>query len=294
MKQSDRSLNALKHGASARTLFLPDEDPAQFDALLDDAFEQYKPGNAQDSDLVFNSVEARWHLRRRKRIRDSYELALHKRQPDCASWNPEELHQLGIFDRYCTTAERTLGRALAHVRFISTEAVKEQHWREQLEFRKQSLEIAKAKEARLSSKRLKEEIKSQQESSTPIQHDATLNCHVIVQRAFISVNEEGYTIIDQFFPSNEQVRRFIETAGQFPNPPQSIVRHYTFLNDIPEEYRFLVPNGFVRTVEARYQIRQEMNFTQFIELTTRESTDEEDQPDLSDENWLQQQRNRPT
>ncbi len=290
MKQSDRSLNALKHGASAKTLFLPTEDPAQFDALLDDAFEQYKPANAQDSDLVYDSVEARWFLRRRQHIRASSELELHLREPNCTSWSPEDLHQLGIFDRYCTTAERAFRRALVNVRFIHTEAVKEHHWREQLDLRKQSLEIAQAKEARLSSQSLKEEIKSHREATAPIQRD------VIVQRAFISVNEDGATILDQFFPSNDQVRKLIETASQFPNPLQSIVRHYSFLNDIPQEYHFLVPNGFERNADARYQIRQEMDFTQFLELASRESTcqeEDEDQPDLSDENWLQQQRKRP-
>ena len=166
---ADRSLNALKHGASAKTLFLPTEDPAQFDLLLDDAYEQYKPGNAQDSQIVYDSVEARWYLNRRQLVRADFELLMHQNHSDTNFWPDHEMERLERFDRYCTTAERAFRRALVNVRFIKTEAVKEEKWRELLALRKESLKLArekferaKEKEARRNGDKLKENLKSHQ------------------------------------------------------------------------------------------------------------------------------------
>ena len=284
-KQYVRSLNALKHGASAKTLFLPDEDPTQFDLLLDDAYEQYKPATAQEDGLVYDSVEGRWYLSRRQKVRAAYELLLHTSHTDSFTWGTHELEYLERLDRYCTTAERAFRRALVNVRFIRSEAVKDEKWRELLALRKESLKLAREKfehakkqEARRNGDTLKENLKSHQESTAPI------------QQAFISF-VDNITLIDQMSPSNDEVRQLIENGAL-----QSVVRHYTFLNDIPEEYRFLVPNGFEQNSAKRYEIRHQMGAAQFLELAHRE--DEEiarfssNQSEISDEDWIQQQRSK--
>jgi len=282
---SDRSLNALKHGASAKTLFLPDEDPNQFDLLLDDAYEQYKPGSAQDSQIVYDSVEARWYLDRRQRTRAEYEFLMHTSHTDTNFWADHEMVRLERYDRYCTTAERAFRRALVNVRFLRTEAAKDEKWRELLALRKESLKLArekferaKAQEARRNGDALKENLKSHQEAPAP------------TQQAFISF-VDGITIIDQLSPSNEELRKLIE-KGTITN----VVRHYTFLNDIPVEYSFLVPNGFERNTTKRYEIRHQMDAAQFLKLSRHE--DEEiahfssNQSNTSDEDWIQQQRTK--
>ena len=285
-KQYVRSLNALKHGASAKTLFLPDEDPTQFDLLLDDAYEQYKPATAQEDGLVYDSVEGRWYLSRRQKVRAAYELLLHTSHTDSFTWGIHELEYLERLDRYCTTAERAFRRALVNVRFIRSEAVKDEKWRELLALRKESLKLAREKfehakkqEARRNGDALKENLKSHQEATT-----------TPVQQAFISV-VDSITMIDQMSPSNDEVRKLIATTKQ-----STIVRHYTFLNDIPEEYSFLVPNGFERNSAKRYEIRHQMEAAQFLKLARRE--DEEiahfstNQSEISDEDWVQLQRNK--
>lgn len=284
-KQYVRSLNALKHGASAKTLFLPSEDPAQFDLLLDDAYEQYKPATAEEEGLVYDSVEGKWYLSRRQKVRAEYEFLLHTSHTDSFTWSTHELEYLERLDRYCTTAERAFRRALVNVRFIKTEAVKDEKWRQLLALRKESLKLArekfeqaKAKEARRNAETLKQNIKSHQESTAP------------VQQAFISV-VDSITMIDQMSPSNDEVRKLIQIGTM-----QTVIRHYTFLNDIPEEYSFLIPNGFERNTAKRYEIRHQMDAQQFLALARRE--DEEiarfstKQSETSDEDWIQLQRNK--
>ncbi len=291
---TNRSLNALKHGASAKTLFLPTEDPAQFDLLLDNAFEQYQPANFEAEGLVYDSVEAKWYLTRRQTVRADYELLMHTTHSDTNYWPDQDMDRLERFDRYCTTAERAFRRALVNVRFLRTEAVKDEKWRELLVLRKESLQFArekfansKANQARRDAETLKEDLKSHRESSAPIQPDNS-----ILQRAFISF-EDGITLIDQLSPSNDEVRKLIEND---PNPV--VVRHYTFLHDIPEEYRFLVPNGFTRNATARYEIRHQMDAAQFSALARREdeqmadSDFSSDESEISDEDWIKQQRNK--
>ena len=285
---TDRSLNALKHGASAKTLFLPSEDPDQFDRLLDDAYEQYKPANAQEDGLVYDSVEGRWYLDRRQKVRAEYELFLHNTFADASLWPDRDMAHLERLDRYCTTAERAFRRALVNVRFIKTEAVKDEHWRELLALRKETLKLArekferaKEKEARRNGDKLKANLKAHQEATAAA---------APVQQAFISF-VDNITIIDQLSPSNDEVRKLIENGAM-----QTVVRHYTFLNDIPEEYSFLVPNGFERNSAKRYEIRHQMEAAQFLKLARRE--DEEiahfstNQSEISDEDWVQLQRNK--
>src|SRR5580658_5018396 len=117
------SLNALTHGGTAQTLFLPDENPDHFWALMDDAFAHYQPGTCQDADLVTDSVQARWYLSRRQRAHANYEFRLHEKYPDSSHWPDASLNRLNLFDRYKTQAERALRRALINVQAIRKDAL---------------------------------------------------------------------------------------------------------------------------------------------------------------------------
>jgi hypothetical protein len=50
------SLNQLKHGSTSKSLFLKDEKPEEFFALLESAFEQYQPFCETDAGLVSRYV----------------------------------------------------------------------------------------------------------------------------------------------------------------------------------------------------------------------------------------------
>ena len=57
-------LNSRKHGLTAKTLVIGDEDPAQFDKLRAEVMEQYDPQSALERELVERLSSLLWRLRR--------------------------------------------------------------------------------------------------------------------------------------------------------------------------------------------------------------------------------------
>jgi len=112
------SRSNLKHGGAACRLFLPDEDPDEFFALLESAFELYQPCREQDVQAVSDTAHAKWILLRRQRAFEYYEGLLVERKPDPMDWTAEEDHRLRLFDRYKIQAERAQVRALKNVKHI--------------------------------------------------------------------------------------------------------------------------------------------------------------------------------
>lgn len=60
----NRALNATTHGITAKTLILQNEDPSQFQDLMQQYLDQFRPANQIQIDLVSDMVSARWRLRR--------------------------------------------------------------------------------------------------------------------------------------------------------------------------------------------------------------------------------------
>ena len=56
------SMNALRHGLTAKSLVLATESQEQFDELLKNYVEFYDPNNTIELDLVHDMVAARWRL----------------------------------------------------------------------------------------------------------------------------------------------------------------------------------------------------------------------------------------
>lgn len=112
VKNGSGCLNHLKHGGTANTIFLPNENPDDFFALLEDAFAFYQPATHRNAAFVANTALARWFLLRRQRAYDNYEYALCLRKPNVLNWTGEEHQALMRFDGYKLRAERALTRAL--------------------------------------------------------------------------------------------------------------------------------------------------------------------------------------
>ena len=68
------SLNGLKYGLYAKTLILPGEDPAEFDALLDRFHAEYQPATPTEEAFVSQIVMATWRRARIQRM----EVAVYK------------------------------------------------------------------------------------------------------------------------------------------------------------------------------------------------------------------------
>ncbi len=150
------AFSALKHCAASRNLYIPGEDPAEFEALVADAFENYQPATLMDASLVYDSVHARWMLSRRQRAHESIEENLHNTVGDVTHWSKENFQRLQLCDRYVTSAERSLNRALSNLRGVQKDASQEARWRdlhaiqrERLALQREKFELAKAKEERV-------------------------------------------------------------------------------------------------------------------------------------------------
>ena len=84
-------LNGLKHGLAAETILVPGEDPAKFQALLDDYIAEYQPATPTDEFLVRQLVMADWRMARLHRIEGSYYNLNQKMQLNPGSLNYSEL-----------------------------------------------------------------------------------------------------------------------------------------------------------------------------------------------------------
>ncbi len=191
---------------------------------------------------------------------------------------------------------------------VDSEAVREEHWRQLLALQKQRVdlqrdkfEFAKAKHQAANAPPaadLIQKLDDHQPTLAPIQHDPALNCSVLVQRSFIRL-QDGATVIDQISPTHAEVRKFIEDREQFTHPPQLLVRYFTFLNEIPAEYQLFLPDGFLRDPAAPSCVRVVMQFPQYLALAQHEDSQiasqpesDQDEENLSDEDWLAAQRKR--
>jgi hypothetical protein len=255
------ALNALTHGATAKTLFLEDDNPDEFFALLEDAFEHHQPTCRQDSDLVTDTVLARWFLSRRQRIYGAYEAALYKRKPDGFYWIPCDVEDLEVFERYVTTASRALTRAFNNVRHIRRDAQSEYRWQTHHEFQKERFalqrerfELAKQKEERLTARRDAKELKQQKKEEEQIKNTTpalalnndfppisalvaaglTSAPSKFQQTLYIGFEDDDVTtVVYEVTPSNEKIREAISDEDQ-------VTRVYNFVGGVPPEYKHLI------------------------------------------------------
>ena len=76
------SLNALKHGLTAQTIVVGDEDPAQFEALRDGYADDYSPATNTEQELVERLAAYSWRLRRIPLFEAAYMQCFEKQMRD--------------------------------------------------------------------------------------------------------------------------------------------------------------------------------------------------------------------
>jgi hypothetical protein len=93
--------NSLKHGLASGRLIIPGEDPAGFEALLDDLMAEHAPANPIETLLVQQMAQSWWLMQRAIRI-----------QNQVFTETRVDTHKLALFLRYQTTYERAFYKAL--------------------------------------------------------------------------------------------------------------------------------------------------------------------------------------
>src|SRR5205823_5424244 len=83
------SLNGLKYGLYAKTLILPGEEPAEFDALLDRFHAEYQPATPTEEAFVSQIVMATWRRARIQRMEVAFYQSEHKTLLEHYKWFAE-------------------------------------------------------------------------------------------------------------------------------------------------------------------------------------------------------------
>jgi hypothetical protein len=66
--RGSKHLNAVKHGAFAKTMILPGEDPAEFEELHFSLIEEWKPVGPTEEDAVLSIAQGVWRKRRAQKL----------------------------------------------------------------------------------------------------------------------------------------------------------------------------------------------------------------------------------
>jgi hypothetical protein len=99
--KSASSRNSLKHGLASGQLIIPGEDPAQFEALLNDLLQDHQPASTTEQMLVHEMAQSWWLAQRALRL-----------QNECFTLDGVDEKRLALFLRYHTTHERAFHKAL--------------------------------------------------------------------------------------------------------------------------------------------------------------------------------------
>src|SRR5271157_3584847 len=126
------SLNAIRHGLSARTIVLGNESRERYDAILNEYIEEFQPESAAEKDAVEELAFAKWQLRRYLGVETAIlDLQMDKQAPQIALdfTQIDEMTRLAIafqtladhsnalqlLDRYSSKMRRLYDRAFQHL-----------------------------------------------------------------------------------------------------------------------------------------------------------------------------------
>jgi len=99
------SQNSLKHGLTAKTVLLPGEDPAEYQALTQGMTTDLAPGNTIESSLTKELIDLQWRLQRVPRLEASL---LDVDIPDFKALNNISLHAARMKRQYSATLKEFL------------------------------------------------------------------------------------------------------------------------------------------------------------------------------------------
>jgi hypothetical protein len=79
------SLNNLRHGFRSQSVLLPGDDPAEYEALLEELRDHFTPGDLTEDRHVREMADAEWRLRR---VRHHHEILFTRRIGELAALHP--------------------------------------------------------------------------------------------------------------------------------------------------------------------------------------------------------------
>jgi len=261
-------LNALKHGGTAESMFIGGENPDDFHALLKEFFEEYKPGTTSHSAIVQDYCRARWMLWRRQRAQSFFEFVADAQTPLNAVFSDQVLSGIERYDRYLTQADRAFKRAFANVEAIRKDAVNDERWRLHFDLQVKRFEITRAAFEQVQSQRARaaakqataDEAEAQRKREFEEEAEERRQCREIlvlhnnkwlIQQTSFVKEENGNTFISSIVPSNDDVRKLIESRDRFINKPEGVSRTFFFADGpIPVDYLWVIEDLDPATLKA--------------------------------------------
>lgn len=234
------SMNRLTHGCRSAKTILPDENPAEFEALVQDWLESYGPQDAIARRLVEETALADWFLRRNQKRLDEFESSL---PANPCLWTDAHHTNFKNFSRYKTTAERSFVRAFKEL---------ERHSRRDL-LDARAHQRALAHSARIFMKWLNRK-------------DQTVSDSLII-RQWVDVEPKGARTCTSLYPSNEEIKKRVASAS---HPPSFLTRILNFPDGVPPEYSWAFPDDLQQLTPSTAQ--QTMLYNDWLRVINREKS----------------------
>jgi hypothetical protein len=201
------SLNSIQHGCRSKQLLLRHEDPNEWIKLREMYMEEFQPKTAFMEKLVEDAVKAKWLLQRNQHHLYVVQVDLN---PDPRMWSDEDHHQIALFTRYQTAAERTYNRALA-----------------QLQSYQRARERAQQKE-----------LQTSQEAKAPKAPKKEVIEEPVILEQWVEVRRIDNKVVTEFYPPNDEMEQMIAESDP---KPTLVYRRLFFPDGVPAQYQWTRP-----------------------------------------------------
>jgi len=124
---------------------LPNESMDEFLAFAENLEDHYMPFSNEERVFVCKLAEARWFLRRRKRVFESVESAVFAAQPDTSKWGEAEFRRLAVADNYRIQGEIAVQRSQQKVEEFMLQRIKDYQYETDRDLAARRLELQKRK-----------------------------------------------------------------------------------------------------------------------------------------------------
>jgi hypothetical protein len=236
-------LNPALLGRTHENLFVGDENPADFYALLQSLLEQYVADSDHVRALVEDAAIARWHLWRRQRVVHRHETELFTTQPDPAQWMTGAFRSLEILQRYKNAAELSCRRAYANLEALRKENNRTARWHLSFDLQQRRVALAERKyddiapQVKLAASQANQAIDYQDQNAKRTACRGQDRPSVL-QKIVVTV-ENGVTITTRD-RSNKDVMAELAERAHHLYPPEQVVRDFKFKDLVPSEYNWMI------------------------------------------------------
>jgi hypothetical protein len=241
-------------GRTHENLFVGNEKPEEFYALLKSLVEDYTPASTQARALVEDAAISRWHLWRRQRVVNLHETALFTHQPDPAQWQAAPFRNLEVLQRYKNAAELSCRRAYANLETIRKENARTQRWELSFDLQKRKYDDVSAEiqaKSKLATIKLNQAIAHENEKEK-LRACCGQERPSVVQKITVRI-DRGVTVTSRK-PSNKDVMAELAERAHHLYPPEQVVRDFKFPARIPREYDWIVSDESERTMPSGTQV----------------------------------------